>query len=251
MAVAAPRGTLSKFIRAAAQAQVPYIMPNWFGIDPESEERNDIVLIKESQDAMMAEIKELGVSSYLLLGCQFWYEFSLGGGPNRYGFDFVKRSVIFFDRGEMPINTTSWPQCGRAVAAVLSLKELPEDEQDKSTTLSQFANNAIRITSFRLTQKDMLESVKRVTKTTDADWTITHESGQERFDESKSKLQDGDWTVFTKLLYSCCLMKNRSDMVFRGVKLDNEALGLPVEDLDEATAEAVRLGLAGEVDFGG
>lgn len=31
------------------------------------------------------EVERLGISSYFLLVCNFWYEFSLGGGPFRYG----------------------------------------------------------------------------------------------------------------------------------------------------------------------
>ncbi len=37
MAVTAPPDTLSKFSRPAAYAQVPCIMPNWFGIGPEND----------------------------------------------------------------------------------------------------------------------------------------------------------------------------------------------------------------------
>jgi hypothetical protein len=76
-----------------------------------------------------------------------------------------------FDDGNVAINTSTWPQCGRAIANLLSLKELPDEETDWSPTLSQFRNGSIYISSFRLSQGDMFESVKRVTGTTDADWT--------------------------------------------------------------------------------
>lgn len=247
MAATAPRDNVSKFIRAAAQAQVPYIMPNWFGVGPDS---TGVELIREHGRAVVAEIEQLGVSSYMLLVSQFWYEFSLGGGPNRYGFDFVKKSVILFDGGDKPINTTTWPQSARAVVSLLSLKILPDDVDDKSTTLSQFVNGPVNITSFRLTQTDMFESIKRVTKTTDADWTIAHESSKVRYEEAQTQVQSGDLSAFTKFLYSAGFMGSGLDLESTVDKLDNEALGLPVEVLDVATAEAVRMGLAGEVPFG-
>jgi hypothetical protein len=33
MSVAAPSDTISKLVRAAAKAGVPYVLPNWFGRD--------------------------------------------------------------------------------------------------------------------------------------------------------------------------------------------------------------------------
>ncbi|OAQ97001.1 hypothetical protein LLEC1_02654 [Akanthomyces lecanii] len=250
MAVTAPPDTLSKFSRAAAQAQVPYIMPNWFGIGPENDAIAKEPIIGTRMNAVVAEIKQLGVSAYLLLGSQFWYEFSLGGGPSRYGFDFTKRSLVLFDGGDKPMDTTTWPQSGRAVASLLSLKRLPEDKDDESTTLAQFANGTAYVRSFRVTQRDMYESAKRVTKTADADWTITHESAQACFEDGKAKVKAGDFTTFTKMLYSRVWMDNNADLEGRVGKLHNDVLGLPVEDLDEATAEAVRMALAEEVPFG-
>ncbi len=201
-------------------------------------------------NAIVAEIAQLCVSACLLLGSQFWYEFSLGGGPSRYRFDFTKQFLVLFDGGDKPMNTTTWPQSGRAVAALLSLKRLLEDAHDKATTLSQFANGTAYVRSFHVTQRDMYESAKRVTRTTDADWTITHESSQAGFEESKAKVKAGDFSAFTKMLYSRVWMDDAADLEGRVGKLHNEALGLPVEDLDEATAEAVRLALAGETPFG-
>ncbi|XWW92219.1 hypothetical protein V2A60_000142 [Cordyceps javanica] len=250
MAVTAPPDTLSKFSRAAAQAKVPYIMPNWFGIGPGNDAIAKEEIIGSRMNSVVTEIRRLGVSSYILLDSQFWYEFSLAGGPSRYGFDFVKKSLVLFDGGDKPMDTTTWPQSGRAVAALLSLKRLPENASDKSTTLADFSNGTAYIRSFRVTQRDMFESVKRVTKGTDDEWTITHESSQARFDESKARVKANDFTTFTKMLYSRVWMGNAGDLEGRVGTLHNEALGLPVESLDEATAEAIRLALSGEIPFG-
>ncbi|KAL9605860.1 MAG: hypothetical protein Q9179_000970 [Wetmoreana sp. 5 TL-2023] len=167
MSVAAPSGTISKLVRAAAKAGVP-----------------------------------------------------LGGGPDRYGFDFKKRSLILFDGGEVAINTSTSPQCGPAIANLLSLKELPDDETDGSPTLSQFRNGSIYISSFRVSQRDMFESVKRVTGTTDTDSKITY--GRMFFPTG-----DGDYQS--------------------SLGLHNDLLGLPAEDLDEFTAIGVRIGENGEL----
>ncbi|PLB48511.1 NAD(P)-binding protein [Aspergillus steynii IBT 23096] len=246
MAVMAPRDTTVKLIRAAAKAKVPYVQPNWFGHDSQNPKLLDESML--SHRSACAEIERLGVSSYLLLNCNFWYEFSLGGGPDRYGFDFHKRSLILFDDGNTVINTSTWPQCGRALASLLSLKELPDDEADKSPTLSRFRNGPVYVSSFRVSQRDMFESVKRVTGTTDADWTITHESSEERWKEGQAVVKQGDFLGgFAKQLYSRMFFPN-GDGDFESKRgLHNGLLGLPVEDLDEYTALGVRMGENNEV----
>lgn len=247
MAVTAPRDTISKLVRAAAQAGVPYIMPNWFGHDAGNKKLCDDSMLTHMGEAIHAEIDSLGVSASLRLVCNFWYEFSLGGGPDRFGFDFTKRSFIVFDKGDVPINVSTWPQCAQAVASLFSLKELPEDESDKSPTLSQFRSRPIYISSFRLSQLDMFEAVKRVTSTTTDDWTITHESAEERWKDGHAAVMKGNFGQFTKMLYSRMFFPNGGGDYESHRTLDNEALSLPVEDLDEHTAIGVRMGEKGEI----
>ena len=247
MSVTAPSDTMSKLVRAAAKAGVPYVLPNWFGHDAANNTLCYDSLLSHNRDKICAEIESLGISSYLLLVCNFWYEFSLGGGPDRFGFDFKKRSLVLFDDGNVAINTSTWPQCGRAIANLLSLKELPDDETDRSPTLSQFRNQSIYISSFRLSQRDMFESVKRVTGTTDADWTITHESSEQRWKDGQAALQQGNMKAFTKMLYSRMFFPNGDGDYQSSRGLHNDLLGLTVEDLDEFTAIGVRMGENGEV----
>lgn len=246
MSVAAPRDTVSKFIRAAAKAGVPYVLPNWFGYDPANTALCSDILVRHNLDSI-AEIESLGVSSSLMLVCGIWYEFSLGGGPGRFGFDFNKRSLVLFDDGDVAINTSTWPQCGLAIAKLLSLKELPDDEKDKSPTLSQFRNGPIYISSFRLNQSDMFESVKRVTGTADSDWTITHESNERRWKDSLAAVQQGDMSAFARALYARMFFPNGDGDYQSSQGLHNDLLGLPIEDLDEFTAIGIRMGENGEV----
>ncbi|KAF4767024.1 hypothetical protein N7455_011290 [Penicillium solitum] len=249
MNVMAPPDTMIKLIRAAAKAGVPYIEPNWYGHDAANNFLCDDSLLTPNRDRVIAEITRLGISSYLFLVCNFWYEFSLGGGPDRFGFDFIKRSLTLYDGGDVPINTSTWPQTGRAIAKLLSLKELPEDENDQSPTLSQFRNRSVYVSSFRLTQREMFDSVKRVTNTTDADWTITQDSVARRFREGQEGMKVHNWNVFTKMLYSRMFFANGDGDYESRHGLDNELLGLPVEDLDEATAEGIRMAENNEVPF--
>ena len=247
MAVTAPRDTISKFVRAAAQAGVPYVMPNWFGHDAANKKLCDDSMLTPMGESFRAEMGRLGVSSYIQLVCGFWFEFSLGGGTDRFGFDFKKRSLMWYDDGEVAMNVSTWPQCGRAVANLLCLKEMPDNAEDTSPTLSHYRNNSVYISSFKLSQRDMFEAVKRVTATEDADWSITRESSEKRYQDGHAVVTGGDFQGFTKMLYARMYFPDGGGDFESSTKLDNEVLGLPVENLDEFTAVAVRMGENEEV----
>lgn len=169
----------------------------------------------------------------------------LGGGPDRYSFDFKKRSFVLFNDGNVAFNTSTWPQCSRAIDDLLSLKELSDDETGQSPTWSHFRNGSVYILSFRLSQRDMFESVKRVTGTTDVDWTITNRSAEQRWKDGQDALQQDNFKAFTSMLYSREFFSNGDYQSSQG--LYNDLLGLPVEDLDEFTAIGVRRGENGDV----
>lgn len=247
--VTVPHETVLKLIRAAAKAKVQYILPNWYGHDPVNDQMCTDSLLAQNLNATYNEFKRLGVSSYFLLASGFWYEWSLAGGPDRYGFDFKKRSLIFFDGGDTPMNTTTWPQSGRAVAKLLSLRIAPEGADDQSPTLSQFRDSPVYISSFRVTQREMFESVKRVTGTTDVDWSISHESSEQRWKESMDEIKKGDFGAFTKMLYSRAWFPNGDADYESSRGLHNDVLELPIEDIDEWTAVAVRMAENDEVPW--
>jgi hypothetical protein len=247
MSVTAPRGTINKIVRAAAKAGVPYVLPNWFGLDGANSSLSNDSMLSANRDSILAEFSALESTSYISLVCNFWYEFSLGGGPDRFGFDFKSRSFIQFDEHDVLLNTTTWPQCGRAIASLLSLKELPNDKSDTSPTLSQFANSSVYISSFRVSQRDMWESVKRVTGTDDSDWTITHGSVTQRWSESRAAVEKGDFSAFPRMLYSRMFFPTADGDYQSRRELHNDLLGLPVEDLDEFTAIAITMGENDEV----
>lgn len=247
MAVTAPRDTVPKISRAAAKAGVSFVFPNWTGHDDASDSLCKDSYLAPMRDAVQAEFKTFTDTAYIFLVCNFWYEFSLGGGPDRYGFDFPKRTFTWFDDGDVKINTTTWPQCGRAIANALSLPILPADATDASPTVSQFANRSIYISSFLVSQRDMFDSVKHVTGTTDADWTITRESSRQRWGEGTAELQKGNFGAFTKMLYSRMFFPTGEADYESRRGTDNQLLGLPKEDLNEWTEIAIRMGENGEV----
>lgn len=153
--------------------------------------------------------------------------------------------MTFFDNGDTKINTSTFAQCGRAVAAFLSLPLLPQDEHDKKPTISNWNNDVFRISSFLVSQKDMFESVKRVTGTKDGDWKISYESSAERYEGGVEAWKKGDVKGFVRFMYAGMFFPNGGGDYGSTKGLHNDVLGLPEENLDEATKEAIRRGLEG------
>ncbi|KAH0559490.1 hypothetical protein GP486_003998 [Trichoglossum hirsutum] len=248
MGAMAPREQQTKLIEAAAAANVPWVIPNEFGGDGLNEEVGKDILIGPPHKKDRDHIEKLGKSSWIGIACGFWYEYSLGGGPNRYGFDLKNRTVTFFDDGTTRLNTSTWPQTGRSVANLLGLKVLPDDRNDDSPCLANFRNKFVYVSSFTVNQKEMFDSVLRVTGTGPSDWKTTHVPVKEYHREGVEQLQSGDRAGFAKLLYSRMFFPDRAGDFAATRGLDNDKLGLPVEDLDEFTRTGVHLAESGYFD---
>ncbi|KAF9243959.1 hypothetical protein DTO012A7_9454 [Penicillium roqueforti] len=232
----APRDTHSKLVRAAAKAGVPYIMPNGYAGDIEHTKLGEDIMLGPVAQAARDEIESLGMK-WITVCCGFWYDYSLAGGEARFGFDFDKRSLTIYDDGTTKNSVSTLSQVGRAVAKVLSFKVLPEDQNDKSLTVSRWLNKPVYIKSFVINQTEMFESVKRVTGTSDADWTITHEDSKKRYADGLTMVKTGNMAGFGKLLYARAFFPD--DPGDCSAKAQNELLGLPEESLDEATRAGV------------
>ncbi|MCJ1283141.1 hypothetical protein MMC26_002468 [Xylographa opegraphella] len=248
MGVTAPEDQQTKLIDAAAAAGVPWVLPNEFGGDGLNEEAGKDIFLGPRKKAARDQIEKLGKSSWIGIACGFWYEYSLGCGPYTYGFDFKKKTVTMYDDGTTRINTSTWPQTGREVANLLGLKVLPEDEHDKSACLAQFRNRFVYASSFTISQKKMFESVLRVTGDSADDWQVTYVPVKEAYQEGAKMLASGKRIGFVQLLYSRSFFPDGAGNYGASRGLDNDKLGLPREDLDEATKEGIRLRESGYFD---
>lgn len=243
MNVLAPKDTQARLIDAAVEAGVPWIMPNEWGADSADHVAmgNDTGL-GPPQQAVRAyiETRGQGRTRWVSLACSFWYEFSLAGTEARYGFDFGKRTLTLINEGRTRINTSTWPQVGRAVARLLALPAQQPTRAATGLSLDQVRNRAVCVSSFHVSQRDMLASVLRVTGTSESEWTVTSEGHAERFVRGKKMMQEGNFMGFGILLYTRAFFPD--DPADFQHKLDNAGLGLyEEEDLDAATKIAVEL----------
>ncbi|RDW87003.1 aromatic alcohol reductase [Aspergillus mulundensis] len=233
-----PKDTHAKLVQAAAHAGIRYIIPNAYGADIENVKLGEETLLGPVGAAQRAQINDLGMH-WIAVCTGFWYEYSLAGGAGRFGFDFSKRAVTFYDDGTTRTSSSTLGQVGRAVAGVLSLPVRPTPGADDGLTLADFVNKPLYVKSFVLSQRDMFESVKRVTGTGDADWSISYEDSEKRYVDGLALVKKGDMGGFSKLLYARVFSPD--DCTDFSGKAQNEMLGLPEEDLDEATRAGIEL----------
>ncbi|KAK6442728.1 hypothetical protein LTR95_001044 [Oleoguttula sp. CCFEE 5521] len=237
MGTTAPADTQSKLIRAAGEAGVKWIAPNFWGADTANPGLCKDVFFFGKTDATRHEIKKLGKSSYIAIVTGFWYEWSLAIA-NSYGFDFENKTVTFFDEGETKVNTSTWRQVGRAVAALLSLP-IKAEGGDQEHCLDHFRDQMVYISSFTVNQRDMLASVLRVTGDKESDWTIKKEGAVERYEAAAVEMKKGDRAAFARWMYTRVFYADDSGHYGKTMGLANELLGLPEEDIDEATKIAM------------
>ncbi|KAF4464144.1 oxidoreductaselike [Fusarium albosuccineum] len=229
-----------RIVRAARKAGVPHIVPNVFAANMVVNNQGSVddFFPAASLRELVTEIERVGVSSWTVLVGSVWFDYSFPGGPNFLGFDIVNRQVTLVDQGTAKINTTTWAQYGRAAAALASLKQLPQDEGDKSPTIAQFKNQPLYLSSFFVSQQDIFSAVKRVTGTKDEDWNVKHETAAQRMAEGKAAAAAGDFTGLIRTYYSFLLSEEGQKLNFQD-KLHNELLGLPKEDFDQIVKTCV------------
>ena len=235
LSVFAPPDTHGKIVKAAAKAGVPYIMPNVYGFDLQNKKLGEESMYGLTGLEYCAEIESLG-ASYVAMVCGFWYEWSLALGESWFGFDVKNKKVTFFDDGETRINTSTWRQCGRALAALLSLPVTGAEP-----AIEQWKNKLLPFSSFRVSQRDMLDSLHRVLGTADKDWEIKREPTAQRYKDGIEEMQNGMFTGRAKAMYTRVFYPNGDGDFEASMGLENDVLGLPKEELDEATKRAVEM----------
>lgn len=194
--------------------------------------------------SQIEEAERLGLSTFTL-SCGFWYEWSLALGEEWFGFTIKDRKVTMFDDGKRVLTVSTWDQCGRALAGFLSLPE-----SGASPCVGDYTNSNILMNSFRVSQRDMLDSLHRVMGTSDSDWDITYESVEKRMQDGTEELKKGSMTAFAKILYGRVFnVANKNSDYAATSPMANGILGLPKEDLDEATKRAVDMVQSGWTPF--
>jgi len=142
------------------------------------------------------------------------------------GFDLKNNTALIYDSGDEGISVTNMGTTAKAIESILN---------NPTATVNKY----IYITSFTVSQNDILKSLE---KTTGKTWTVNKADTKEGEREGREKLAKGDFSgirgLLARLMYGGDTGGNFTSNP-EGVA--NELLNLSSEDLDK-TIEAITLG---------
>lgn len=214
------------FIRAAAKAGVTWVLPTEFG--------SDITPSKLRAESSMLQAKhkyrdlseELGLK-WIAIVNNPWLDMTLPIGA--WGVDFKRRTAKLYNGGNTKMITTTIEATGKGTAGVLSL---PEAE------LAEYKNSALYLQSFRISQRDLLQSAFRITGTTETDWKIEVVDAAEAVKVANAEAAQGNHMAGLTAFFVNHLREGYGGDY--GDKVgDMRKLGIGPEDLDRILKETI------------
>lgn len=140
------------------------------------------------------------------------------------GYDMETRKATIWDSGDVRFSTTTRATIGTAVAQVLNHPEAT-------------ANRYLYISSFELSQNEILASLEKCTP--NGKWDLTHADSDEQIKEGREALAKGDFMKAGKLALAASYKGGLGTNFDKDETLANELLGLEPEDVDTVIAEIV------------
>ena len=145
-------------------------------------------------------------------------------GTGFLGFDLKKKTATLYDDGKNSTNFSLLSSIGAAVVAILQHPDIT-------------ANKYIYVQDYRLTQREILDVLERVTG--GEKWPVTHVDSAQLHREGMEKIQQGDYSQWYKTLLGALFGPHKAMDYATTRHLDNEALGLKAPIPWETVVEKV------------
>ncbi|KAI9044685.1 aromatic alcohol reductase [Aspergillus affinis] len=217
-------GDQNKFIDAALAAGVKRFVPSEFGPfsrDPKFAELNPVVLPAKAGTVDYLRSKESKMSwSSLVTGA--WFDWSMKVGF--FGFELASKSVTLIDDGTSVFTATTLSTVGKALASML---ENPDETENKHVFVS----------SFNVSQQDILEVVEKVDG---QKWTLTHTTSEEVIANGRKRLASGDFAGIMDLTRGGAFGKPGLGDSRQHGQLWNDRMGLPKENIESAVRDVLQ-----------
>ncbi|KAH0383015.1 NAD(P)-binding protein, partial [Aureobasidium melanogenum] len=168
LAVDTPPHVHPNLVSAAAAAGVKYVIPNAYGFDFTNPAINADIPVGHLAQEYLKQIESKGMIHFSLV-CGFWYEWSLGISWC-YGIDLLHRKAIFYDDGNTKMNTSTWENCGKAIAALVSMSEQELDKYKNRSFGDYETSKGLDNEGLNLPQEDLDEATKRTVEMVNSGW---------------------------------------------------------------------------------
>ncbi|KXJ86548.1 hypothetical protein Micbo1qcDRAFT_219124 [Microdochium bolleyi] len=226
--------------RAAAAAGVKYILPCEFGGDPHARGFRAHLDVFTEKEPYRALIEELGVSSWIGVCTGPWFDFTMGIGG--FGIDVKGKTALMLGSsggegaegpggfGMQKASVTTYKRVGEMVAQLLSL---PEDK------LAEHRNQWVYLTSWAVSQRELLESAMRVAGADREAWSVTEITVEQLLATAREKMSRQETFMEGRLSLLLLVFGEGLGGDFGGKVLDAKDFGLDEEDLDEVMREVI------------
>lgn len=209
-------GDQQVFIDAALAAGVKRFFPSEFGPysrNPEFAALNPHVLPHKSATVDYLKSKESEMSwTSVVTGAFFDWAIQVGF----FGFDLASKTATLIDGGSSIFTTTTLLTIGKALVAIL-------DHPDETE------NHYVFLSSFNVSQKDILDVVEKVDGQR---WTIKHVTSEEVINRGKRRVAAGDFAGIMDLTTGGAFGKQAlGDESQHGFW--NDRLGLAKDDIEQ------------------
>ncbi|KAI9751935.1 MAG: hypothetical protein M4579_005818 [Chaenotheca gracillima] len=221
-------------LNAAAKAGVKRFIPSEFGINSTNKRAGELTPIASKKLEVTDHIRKLSKEypqfSYTNISTGPFFDWGLINGF--LGADLSNHTFTLWDDGTRPFSVTLVSSIARAVVRILL-----------HTPSSETSNRHLFISSFEITQSQLLQALEHATN---SEWTVTRVTTAQQIEEGKEKLASGDAAGGFKNL-TLAATYERSDI---GSDFKNEEkkdfvnglLGMPTPDLEEITKKVVESG---------
>lgn len=178
------------------------------------------------------------------------------------GIDIKQRKATLLDGDDVKTYLSTIRTSALAAARVLSLPLTLDGKNPNVTsssssssssadptlqrTLPSFANKMVYVASFRLSQADIFRAVQQATRTTDADWDISHVPLTQDIQDAHAKLAAGNRLAIMDLLNGNLFVKGVADAFYPNgadeeAELHNALLGVEdCQNLEDVMARIVK-----------
>ncbi|KAI7312806.1 hypothetical protein KC315_g11880 [Hortaea werneckii] len=227
-------------ITAAVSAGVKYILPTEYAGDGLNDPMIDAVPVFQPKRAARRQIEELG-GTWIGITTNPWADQSLRLGL--CGIDlFARKAVLYPDARRFNMSTLD--QVGLGIARVMSLPV--QNAQDRRASLEYYANNFVYISSFHVTQRELLASARRATQTSAGDWVVDEEDTvREWIGRCQGMMAKGEMKGAMGLTFAYYLGKGLGGDYQAKALEDMKVLGLHEGDLDAVVKAEVEKGPMG------
>jgi uncharacterized protein YbjT (DUF2867 family) len=213
-------------IKAAAEAGVKYIIPTEFGSDPQAPFAKRFPLL--TGKAQYRDLVESLGMSWICVVNNPWFDWSLNRGL--WGVDVPNKKASLYAGAEAKFNTTTLQQVGRGVAALLSLPD---------AQLKEYKNSPVYLSSFCISQRDILDAAIRATGSKESDWEIATLDADEVVKGSRKAVKEGNHMAFLEEFYITHMREGAGGNYQEKAAKDLKVLGLEEESLDEVVKAVV------------